>query len=135
MFADVDCFKAVNDRHGHAAGDEVLRAVAGRLREVVRGQDVIGRMGGDEFLIVCPDVGGPENATVMVQRLLEADRVTVAGCEIAVRISVGVAWSKGEELDAESLVARADHAMYEVKRERAGRESAGDSAESARSSD
>jgi diguanylate cyclase (GGDEF)-like protein/PAS domain S-box-containing protein len=121
MFADVDGFKSVNDRYGHAAGDEVLRAVAGRLRDAVRDQDMIGRMGGDEFLIVCPDVGGAENAAAMLQRLVDGATVTIPDCETEVGISVGAAWSRGEELDAESLVARADRAMYEAKRGKAGR--------------
>jgi diguanylate cyclase (GGDEF)-like protein/PAS domain S-box-containing protein len=120
MFVDVDGFKAVNDRFGHAAGDELLRAVAARLRGALRGEDLIGRMGGDEFLIVCPDIGGPENATAMVERLTAGGPVTAAGAEIAVEVSIGVAWSRGEELDAESIVARADHAMYEVKRRKGG---------------
>jgi diguanylate cyclase (GGDEF)-like protein/PAS domain S-box-containing protein len=116
MFLDVDGFKGVNDRLGHAAGDELLRVLAGRLREALRDDDIVGRMGGDEFLIVCPGIGGPENAQAMVERLLQRDPVSVAGRELGVQISIGVAWSAGEDLDAESLVASADHAMYESKR-------------------
>ena len=62
MFVDLDRFKELNDRYGHAAGDELLRIIGGRLRETVRGEDLVGRIGGDEFLVMCPDVGGPEAA-------------------------------------------------------------------------
>jgi diguanylate cyclase (GGDEF)-like protein/PAS domain S-box-containing protein len=121
MFVDVDGFKAINDRFGHAAGDELLRVVAAQLSDALRAGDIVGRMGGDEFLIVCPDIGGPENAEAMAQRLLQAGAITVGGREIAVETSIGVAWSRGEDVNAESLVAEADHAMYEVKREKASR--------------
>jgi diguanylate cyclase (GGDEF)-like protein/PAS domain S-box-containing protein len=123
MFVDVDGFKAINDRFGHAAGDELLRVVADRLHEALRTEDIVGRMGGDEFLIVCPDIGGTANAQAMAQRLLHGGPITVRGYEIAVETSIGVAWSRGEEVDAESLVAEADHAMYEVKREKGSRRS------------
>lgn len=117
MFIDVDGFKEVNDRHGHAAGDELLRDLAGGLRETLREDDIVGRMGGDEFLVVCPDVGGVENAMDAARRLVQWHPIEVRGRSIPIRVSIGVAWSQGEELDAEGLVASADHAMYECKRE------------------
>lgn len=123
VFVDVDRFKAVNDCYGHAAGDELLSVVAQRLRDAVREDDVVGRIGGDEFLVLCPDVDGPDQAMRLAQRLSEAqsEGVRLAKGDIAVRLSIGVAWSRGEEASADELVALADNAMYESKREGLGR--------------
>ena len=122
MFLDLDSFKEVNDRYGHAAGDELLRVVAERLRGALRDEDLVGRIGGDEFLVVCPDIGGPEPAMKLAGRLADALREGVsAGVEgIGYQVSVGVVWSSGSATDADTLVARADRAMYESKRERTG---------------
>ena len=117
-FLDVDGFKSVNDSLGHTAGDELLVVVADRLRAAVRGRDIVGRFGGDEFLIVCPDVGDPAEAEALAQRVRESvhGTVTVANTEIELRVSVGAAWSTVEGATAELLVARADAIMYESKR-------------------
>ena len=122
-FVDLDCFKAVNDEHGHAVGDELLRVVAGRLRAAVREPDLVGRIGGDEFLVVCPDIGGPEQAMQLAERLAAAVRegaVSVGSGSIEAQVSVGVAWSSGDGVSADAIVAQADHAMYTSKREGAG---------------
>jgi diguanylate cyclase (GGDEF)-like protein/PAS domain S-box-containing protein len=123
MFVDLDSFKEVNDRHGHAAGDELLRIVAERLRGALRDGDMVGRIGGDEFLVVCPDIGGAEPAMKLAERLADTLRETVSpGMDgIGYQVSVGVVWSEGTATDADALVALADRAMYESKRERAGR--------------
>ncbi len=126
LFIDLDGFKEVNDEHGHAAGDELLRAVAGHLRASVRAGDLVGRLGGDEFLVLCPEMD-----ELTARRL--ADRLAVSAAAgavdhaAAVGASVGVSWSRGSALDAETLLARADRAMYDVKRERSNgrRETAG----------
>lgn len=118
-FVDLNSFKAVNDRHGHATGDEVPNIVAQRLRGVLRDEDMIGRIGGDEFLAVCPNVGGPDQAIKLASRLADAqsEEVSVANGTIVMRASIGVAWSSGEGTDADSMVAQADSAMYESKRD------------------
>jgi len=124
VFVDLDLFKAINDEHGHAAGDELLSIVAQRLQGVVRDGDKVGRIGGDEFLAVCPDIGGPEQAMKLAERLAQAQREAVrvaTGGDIVVQASVGVAWSAGEGADADAMVAKADDAMYESKREGNGR--------------
>jgi len=117
-FLDIDGFKSVNDSMGHAAGDELLVAVADRLRAAVRGRDIVGRLGGDEFLVVCPDVADPAEAVALAQRVQESvyGTVTVGDTSIELSVSVGVAWSGAEDLSAEVLVARADAIMYESKR-------------------
>jgi len=122
-FVDVDRFKAINDRYGHAAGDELLSVVARRLRSAVRGVDLVGRIGGDEFLVLCTDVESPQQALAMAGRLAQAQReeIAVDGLSISVQLSIGVAWSQGADADIDELVARADRAMYESKREHAGR--------------
>jgi diguanylate cyclase (GGDEF)-like protein/PAS domain S-box-containing protein len=116
LFIDLDGFKEVNDEHGHAAGDELLRAVAGHLRASVRTDDLVGRLGGDEFLVLCP--GMDEDSARRLADRLAISAATAAGADAEVRASVGVAWSRGANLDAGTLLARADHAMYDVKRER-----------------
>jgi diguanylate cyclase (GGDEF)-like protein/PAS domain S-box-containing protein len=123
VFVDLDGFKQVNDRYSHAVGDEVLSVVARRLQGMVREGDVVGRIGGDEFLVVCPSIGGPEQAMTLAARMADAQReeVRLAGGRLTLQVSIGVAWSGDASVDAESLVALADHAMYESKRERLGR--------------
>jgi diguanylate cyclase (GGDEF)-like protein/PAS domain S-box-containing protein len=123
VFVDLDRFKRVNDLHSHAVGDELLRTVAQRLQEVLRGEDLVGRIGGDEFLVVCPDIGGPEQAIKLAERLAQAQReeVSTTNGPIVAQFSIGVAWSGGADVRADALVAQADSAMYESKREGAGR--------------
>jgi diguanylate cyclase (GGDEF)-like protein/PAS domain S-box-containing protein len=114
LFVDLNGFKAVNDEHGHAAGDELLRCVGEHIRSCVRREDMVGRLGGDEFLVLCPGLD-----ELSARRL--ARRIAVAAAEgpkgrTEIRASVGVTWSQGTMLDAEALLARADREMYAVKR-------------------
>jgi two-component system cell cycle response regulator len=110
---DIDGFKAVNDRHGHEAGDEVLVATAEALQRALRAEDVIGRLGGEEFLALLPDTG-PEAAARAAERLRAA--VARAGGPVAVTASVGWAVLRaGEQPD--DLVRRADDALYAAKQE------------------
>ena len=117
-YIDIDHFKVVNDELGHAAGDEVLRVVASRLRNVMRSGDHLGRIGGDEFVVICPTDGAPLDTSVLVERLSEAvsGDVTIARQRIPLRASVGAAGSLEGERDADALLSRADAAMYEAKR-------------------
>lgn len=116
-FIDLDDFKEVNDVHGHGAGDLVLIATGERLRGAVRACDHVGRLGGDEFLIVCPDVGSKALATRIANRLTVALRGTVStdAGEVPLKASIGVAWSRLMNCGPEELVRRADEAMYEAK--------------------
>jgi diguanylate cyclase (GGDEF)-like protein/PAS domain S-box-containing protein len=118
MFVDLDNFKSVNDRHGHAAGDELLRSIARLLGDSIRKDDLIGRVGGDEFLIICPEVGGPDQAMGLAGRLAAALRRGAADSisELTCTASIGVAWSADQFASADALVAAADQAMYESKR-------------------
>jgi diguanylate cyclase (GGDEF)-like protein len=118
VFIDLDHFKSVNDELGHAAGDHVLVRLAQRLRHAVRGHDVVGRIGGDEFLVMCPHVPDPTIALEVASRLARdlAGALDVAGTTIAPRASVGVAWSDRPGTTPEALIRAADAAMYESKR-------------------
>jgi diguanylate cyclase (GGDEF)-like protein len=117
VFIDLDRFKTVNDALGHAAGDRLLVVTAERLRAAVRACDRIGRLGGDEFLVICPGVEARSKALEIGQRLAAALTATVdvGPGLVDLRASVGVAWTD-EPLDPDPLIARADSAMYESKR-------------------
>lgn len=123
VFVDLDLFKSINDRLGHAAGDELLTVAARRLRGALRENDVIGRLGGDEFLVICPDVDDPSSALELAERLACAlrGRVDLVAGTVPTRASVGVAWQASAEADCGTLVQQADQAMYESKRRRRGR--------------
>jgi diguanylate cyclase (GGDEF)-like protein len=114
---DVDRFKAINDSHGHPAGDAVLQAVAAELRRVTRGDDVLGRFGGEEFAVLMPDTSLAK-ARLAGERLRAAvSRKTIHfpdGSSGRVTISVGVALLAGRE-GCDHLISRADSALYEAK--------------------
>jgi diguanylate cyclase (GGDEF)-like protein len=119
---DVDGFKGINDTFGHAAGDEVLRALGMRLRSAIREQDAVGRVGGDEFaaLIVTADLDELDHIAERVVETLSAP-VSYRGSVLQLGVSVGVAASgDGERVELERLLREADRAMYRAKR-RGGR--------------
>ena len=121
LFVDLDKFKSVNDTHGHAVGDQLLRAVADRLSRGLRSGDTLARVGGDEFVLLCEDLGASEDAAVVAERLhrcLAEPFVLGGGLTISVRASVGVAYSGPGREVSEALVAEADAAMYVAKRQR-----------------
>jgi diguanylate cyclase (GGDEF)-like protein/PAS domain S-box-containing protein len=115
---DLDNFKNVNDALGHQIGDELLRSVAKRLRNALRDQDTLARIGGDEFAIVLPSVASNEEASIVAQRLIEAIRppVNVEGHNLSVGLSVGIALSTTITNTPEQLLRCADMALYEAKR-------------------
>ncbi len=98
LLLDLDGFKAINDQSGHAIGDNVLRHTAQRLIASARASDFVGRLGGDEFLVVCPHVDGKLRAVQIANRILAAlsEPIEIDGKRIAAMASVGVAWTNSD---------------------------------------
>jgi diguanylate cyclase (GGDEF)-like protein len=117
VYVDLDRFKPVNDTLGHAAGDELLGMVAGRLRHASRDSDLIGRLGGDEFLIVLRGLDSCDVAVAVAERLWGsfAGPFELSSGRVALRASLGVACAVGVRVDADELIRQADVAMYESK--------------------
>jgi diguanylate cyclase (GGDEF)-like protein/PAS domain S-box-containing protein len=118
LFVDVDDFKEINDTYGHTVGDDYLRALARRLREAVRVSDAVGRMGGDEFLVVLEGIHGLDEACAIAEkvRAAAARPVRVPGGRVTATVSVGVTLRQPDDT-ADSMIARADEAMYRAKAE------------------
>lgn len=118
MFFDLDKFKNINDTHGHAAGDEVLKQVAARLLKHCRNEDTVCRTGGDEFLYVLIDPKGRGNIERIASALVEtlALPVVFGGLEIVVKPSIGVSLFPEHGTSASELIASADAAMYTAKK-------------------
>ncbi len=116
-YVDLDGFKEINDKHGHAAGDAVLREAAERMRGVLRGGDTIARLGGDEFVIVLPSVGGPEHARRVGEKLIAAIEAPVdfEGKSLRASASFGAALYPRDGDEPQMLMRRADKAMYRAK--------------------
>ncbi len=115
---DLDHFKSINDRYGHAAGDDVLICFVQRAGAMLRSTDLLGRLGGEEFAVLMPDTGCG-GAIELAERLragISAEVCTAKGLAIPISVSVGVAeWRIGSE-SSEEFLARADAAMYVAKR-------------------
>jgi two-component system cell cycle response regulator len=115
---DLDHFKAVNDRLGHAAGDAVLAAVAGRLAGALRDGDLLARVGGEEFAALLPGAGLAEVLDVAERlrlRVAEAPVVVRGGDALPVTVSIGCAVLVGADGEAIALLARADEKLYAAK--------------------
>jgi diguanylate cyclase (GGDEF)-like protein/PAS domain S-box-containing protein len=118
LMLDLDGFKAVNDRHGHAVGDAALREVAARLRRSVRDRDLVARTGGDEFVVVLADLAVEENAAHEAAQRVEVAfeaPLLLEGADIQLHAAVGVACFPDDGTDLEQLLRAADRAMYARK--------------------
>ncbi|HUB72517.1 MAG TPA: EAL domain-containing protein [Solirubrobacteraceae bacterium] len=118
LFVDLDNFKAINDSLGHAAGDELLRAVAARLTAVVRESDAVGRLGGDEFVVIVSELSFASGPELIAQRVLEAldQPFRIDGfAQSALQVTASIGIAAGERESADELLRDADVAMYRAK--------------------
>jgi diguanylate cyclase (GGDEF)-like protein len=122
LFVDLDRFKEVNDSLGHLAGDAVLKAVAERLRQATREDDLVARIGGDEMVVLQKRLAGVASARTLAARIIDAigQPIEVAGTRVALGASIGIAMADREPEAPEELLSRADRAMYRAKQTRRG---------------
>lgn len=119
ILCDLDYFKEINDTHGHNAGDNVLKGIAGILNGLVRSTDLVGRYGGDEFLIIMPETtisGAEDMAERIRKKVQETEFPVVNGKKARTTISLGITHFQGGELDIYDLINRIDNALYTSKR-------------------
>lgn len=118
MLFDVDKFKLINDIHGHNAGDEVLKKIAKRLQDTVRKADIVGRLGGDEFLVIQPFIKNKDDASMLADRMLDyvAKPVKWNNASLDVHISIGIAIYPDDSDKTKDLIHNADTAMYFTKK-------------------
>ena len=119
LFLDLDGFKRVNDSLGHPVGDRLLQSVATRLLVSVRAADTVSRQGGDEFVILLPDVAGAADVAALAEKLLRAvaDPHDIEPHDLHIGVSIGASLYPDDGLDAETLIKNADTAMYQAKEE------------------
>ena len=114
---DIDGFKPVNDRYGHAVGDMLLQGIGKRMKQCIRESDTIARIGGDEFVAILPIVNDVEDAISIAERLRQSieEPFAVENFILGVSASIGIAIYPDDGLDEETLQVNADHAMYQAK--------------------
>ncbi len=117
LFIDLDRFKPINDIHGHMVGDQVLKLVAQRVQRQVRKADLVFRLGGDEFLVLLPQLANSTEAAQIAQRVLKAlaETMLIDGIEMQISGSIGISIFPRDGMDMQSLVNAADNAMYHAK--------------------
>lgn len=117
LMIDLDGFKSVNDTYGHDTGDQLLRTVASRLRNLARTSDVVCRLGGDEFGILVPDLKKPRQIEALCQRVLDAmaEPVTIDGIEVKIGASMGACLYPDQAANLRQMLMRADQALYQAK--------------------
>ena len=117
LLIDLDRFKTINDTHGHHAGDELIIAVAQRLSHIVRASDTVGRIGGDEFIVVMPDVDNIGQVQSLAQRIIDelSEPFTLFGSDVWSGASIGLALAPKDGIDRLELMRKADIALYEAK--------------------
>jgi len=115
---DLDRFKAVNDTHGHHVGDELLKAVGQRLTGIIRSGDTVARMGGDEFLLLMPELHQTDSVSSIISKIVEAFKgpFIIEGHRLCASVSIGIAIYPDDGMDMETLMRKSDSAMYDIKR-------------------
>ena len=117
-YLDLDGFKAINDKHGHAAGDQLLITVAARMKQALREVDTLARIGGDEFVVVLVDLENAATSEPMLTRLLAAAAMPVQFGDLLLRVSASLGvtfYPQTQDMEADQLLRQADHAMYQAK--------------------
>ncbi len=119
FFIDLDKFKHINDSLGHAIGDRVLKAIAKRLESIIRKEDTLARLSGDEFTIIMEELRQPEDATILADKILKTltEAVIIDKHTLYVSGSIGISFYPQDSTDAQSLLRYADTAMYKAKEE------------------
>jgi diguanylate cyclase (GGDEF)-like protein/PAS domain S-box-containing protein len=117
LFLDIDRFKQVNDSLGHDAGDSLLRSVSQRLLQCVRKSDTVSRQGGDEFVVLLPELEAPQDAAILTEKIVLAlgAPYTLGSEQLRLTVSAGIAIYPDDGIDAETLLKNADFAMYHAK--------------------
>lgn len=117
IFIDLDQFKPVNDRYGHAVGDQLLQQVAQRLRDTIRASDTVGRLGGDEFVVLMGNLASPDLAVALAEKIRTAigTSFNLNGHEVTISCSLGIAVYPEDGSDEDALTRSADQAMYRAK--------------------
>ena len=118
LYLDLNSFKQVNDSLGHAAGDELLREVANRLKRCLRDLDTVARMGGDEFVVLLENIHLPEHASNVAQKIRSAisQPIKIEGRSLCILPSIGIALYPDHGDEAQQLLRHADEAMYFEKK-------------------
>jgi len=117
MLFDLDHLKKVNDSYGHNVGDLLLQAVSQRLLGLLRKSDTVARMGGDEFLLILPEMNTREDAIITAERILDtlSTPFHLGSYEVLITTSIGIAFFPEDGEDANSLIKKADISMYKAK--------------------
>jgi diguanylate cyclase (GGDEF)-like protein len=119
LFLDLDFFKTVNDTHGHPVGDQLLKLVATRLKGLLRLEDTVARVGGDEFVILLANLTSEVQAITMAEKVVKVltDSFQVEGQRLSIGVSVGVSLYPEHDVNEKNLIKMADNAMYAAKRQ------------------
>jgi len=122
LFIDLDGFKLINDTYGHITGDEVLKIIADRLLVQIRPDDTVGRLSGDEFIVLCEQIEKPELIANLATRINDAlkENITCQDLSLSVTASIGIIIGHGQQYSADEMIRSADTAMYEMKQKGRG---------------
>lgn len=122
LFIDLDGFKLINDNYGHITGDEVLKIIADRLLAQIRPDDTVGRLSGDEFIVLCEQIEKPELIANLATRINDAlkENITCLDLNLSVTASIGIIIGHGQQYSADEMMRLADTAMYEMKQKGRG---------------
>jgi len=118
LFVDLDGFKIINDKYGHNCGDELLRQVAARMRKALRAEDVVSRLGGDEFTVITHNLSEHNTVSAVAEKIIAtlSQPFQIMGKECCIGSSIGIASYPNQSTDLDELISFADSAMYVVKR-------------------